>query len=38
LRAVSGRSGVALEYEIRGDLAVNIDYVIVFDDIIQLSD
>ena len=27
-----------LQYEVRGDLAVNIDYVIAFDDSIRLDD
>ena len=32
------RSVVRLQYEVRGDLAVNIDYVIAFDDSIRLDD
>ncbi len=38
LQSDSGRSVVRLQYEVRGDLAVNIDYVITFDDSIQLDD
>ena len=34
----SDRSVVRLQYEVRGDLAVNIDYVIAFDDSIRLDD
>lgn len=34
----SDRSVVHLQYEVRGDLAVNIDYVIAFDDSIRLDD
>jgi len=38
LESDSERSVVRLQYEVRGDLAVNIDYVIAFDDTIQLDD
>ena len=38
LESGSDRSVVRLQYEVRGDLAVNIDYVIAFDDTIQLDD
>jgi len=38
LESGSDRSVVRLQYEVRGDLAVNIDYVIVFDDSIRLDD
>ncbi|MBT5463914.1 MAG: DUF4845 domain-containing protein [Gammaproteobacteria bacterium] len=38
LESGSGRSVVRLQYEVRGDLAVNIDYVIAFDDSIRLDD
>jgi len=34
----SGRLEAVLQYEVRGDLAVNIDYVITFDDSIRLDD
>jgi hypothetical protein len=34
----SGRLEAVLQYEVRGDLAVNIDYVITFDDSILLDD
>jgi len=34
----SDRSVVHLQYEVRGDLVVNIDYVIAFDDSIRLDD
>ncbi len=34
----SDRSVVQLQYEARGDLVVNIDYVIAFDDSIRLDD
>ncbi|MDA9281834.1 DUF4845 domain-containing protein [Pseudomonadales bacterium] len=34
----SGRLEAVLQYEVRGDLAVNIDYVIAFDDSIRLDD
>ena len=34
----SDRSVVHLQYEVRGDLVVNIDYVIAFDDSILLAD
>ena len=34
----SGRLEALLQYEVRGDLAVNIDYVITFDDSIRLDD
>ena len=38
LESGSDRSVVRLQYEVRGDLAVNIDYVIAFDDSIRLDD
>ena len=38
LESGSDRSVVRLQYEVRGDLAVNIDYVIAFDDLIRLDD
>ena len=38
LESGSDRSVVRLQYEVRGDLAVNIDYVIAFDDSIRLVD
>ena len=38
LESGSDRSVVRLQYEVRGDLAVNIDYVIAFDDTILLDD
>ena len=38
LESDSDRSAVRLQYEVRGDLAVNIDYVIAFDDTILLDD
>ena len=38
LESRSARSVVRLQYEVRGDLAVNIDYVIAFDDSIRLDD
>ena len=38
LESGSDRSVVRLQYELRGDLAVNIDYVIAFDDSIRLDD
>ena len=38
LESDSDRSAVRLQYEVRGDLAVNIDYVIAFDDTILLED
>ena len=38
LESRSDRSVVRLQYEVRGDLAVNIDYVIAFDDSIRLDD
>ena len=38
LRSDSGRSEAVLQYEVRGNLAVNIDYLIVFDDTIELGD
>ena len=34
----SDRSVVHLQYEVRGDFVVNIDYVIAFDDSIRLDD
>ena len=34
----SSRLEAVLQYEVRGDLAVNIDYVITFDDSIRLDD
>lgn len=34
----SGRLEAVLQYEVRGDLAVNIDYVITFDNSILLDD
>jgi hypothetical protein len=38
LESGSDRSVVRLQYEVRGDLAMNIDYVIAFDDSIRLDD
>jgi len=38
LESGSDRSVVRLQYEVRGDLAVNIDYVITYDDSIRLDD
>lgn len=38
LESGSDRSVVRLQYEVHGDLAVNIDYVIAFDDSIRLDD
>lgn len=38
LESGSDRTVVRLQYEVRGDLAVNIDYVIAFDDSIRLDD
>ena len=38
LESGSDRSVVRLQYEVRGNLAVNIDYVIAFDDSIRLDD
>ena len=38
LESGSDLSVVRLQYEVRGDLAVNIDYVIAFDDSIRLDD
>ena len=38
LESGSDRSVVRLQYEVRGDLAVNIDFVIAFDDSIRLDD
>ena len=38
LESGSDRSVVRLQYEVRGDLVVNIDYVIAFDDSIRLDD
>ena len=38
LESGSDRSVVRMQYEVRGDLAVNIDYVIAFDDSIRLDD
>ena len=35
---IGRRLEAVLQYEVRGDLAVNIDYVIAFDDSIRLDD